>query len=234
MLLCTEIEAELKGGTSGIMLILDRLAKTWHEAVVGALLLGFVTYSVCAEQATGEKLGAADIVRRAAAQGLLAFKLTTPDELKVLLGPATNEVTKNDGDMETLVLAYPGVHAIFGKMRRDVAPFALWWVDVGEDRLDIGQDRRVVLRNEDDLKKLDRFWGFVNVSLANLDLRGHRKLLETMTFDSQTVWPESSKMPEKFDPAVVLEEAKNPGLGLRSLHSKGIDGRGVGIAIIDG
>jgi subtilisin family serine protease len=31
----------------------------------------------------------------------------------------------------------------------------------------------------------------------------------------------------------LLEDGKNPGLGIRALHKQGIDGRGVGIAIID-
>ena len=40
-------------------------------------------------------------------------------------------------------------------------------------------------------------------------------------------------MPEGFDPELLIEKGKNPGLGIHSLHSKGIDGRGVGMAIID-
>jgi hypothetical protein len=31
----------------------------------------------------------------------------------------------------------------------------------------------------------------------------------------------------------LLEQGKNPGLGVRQLHARGIDGRGVGIAIVD-
>ena len=40
-------------------------------------------------------------------------------------------------------------------------------------------------------------------------------------------------MPAEFDPQQVLEEGKNPGLGVRALHAQGIDGRGVHVAIID-
>ena len=52
-----------------------------------------------------------------------------------------------------------------------------------------------------------------------------------LTFDSNTTWPE--QLPEGFDPEKILEFNKNPGLGIRALHKKGITGKGVSIAIID-
>jgi len=151
----------------------------------------------------------------------------------VLIGPAIKETTKNSGGMEILALDYTDVRATFGRMRDFSAPFALYELVVRGKEVDIGQRQQIVLRKENDLKKFDRFWGFTNVSLVNIDLRDHLKLLETMPFDSRTVWPEPNKLPEGFDPARVLEEGKNPGLGIRSLHKQGIDGNGVGIAIID-
>ncbi len=50
-------------------------------------------------------------------------------------------------------------------------------------------------------------------------------------FDSKTKWPE--KLPAAFRPDEILERARNPGLKIRSLHQKGITGKGVGIAVID-
>jgi subtilisin family serine protease len=135
--------------------------------------------------------------------------------------------------MEILDITFSDVKARFGRMRDFSAPFTLLWIIVQGKGIDIGQQQQITLRNEDDLKKFDPFWGFAGVSLANLDLREYRKLLDTMPFDSQTVWPETDKMPEGFDPAALLEDGKNPGLGIRSLHKQGIDGRGIGIAIID-
>lgn len=55
--------------------------------------------------------------------------------------------------------------------------------------------------------------------------------LSLASFDSKTVWPAS--MPDTFDAAKVLELGKNPGLGIRELHKKGITGKGVNVAIID-
>jgi hypothetical protein len=52
-------------------------------------------------------------------------------------------------------------------------------------------------------------------------------------FDTQTKWPPTDKMPPGFDWQRIMELGKNPGLGVRNLHTKGITGRGVGIAIID-
>ena len=209
------------------------IRRSYHLVPILLIISGLSTISVCAEPDTATKPSHADIIHRAVDEGKLSFKLTTPEDLKVLIGPAIKETTKNSGGMEILALDYTDVRATFGRMRDFSAPFALYEVVVRGKAVDIGQERQIVLRNEDDLKKFDRFWGFTNVSLASIDLRGHLQLLETMPFDSRTVWPEPNKLPEGFDPARVLEEGKNPGLGIRSLHKQGIDGNGVGIAIID-
>ena len=204
-----------------------------HTAIVSILILCSPVISFCAETDTPAKSSPADIARRAAAEGKLAYKLTTPDEFKALLGPAANEAVRNDGGMEILELKYPDIMVMFGRMRRYSTPSTLLWIKVKGKGIDLGQERQIVLRNKDDLGKFDAFWGFANVSLANLDLREHLQLLETMPFDSQTVWPETDKMPEGFNPTALLEDGKNPGLGIRALHKQGVDGRGVGIAIID-
>lgn len=64
-----------------------------------------------------------------------------------------------------------------------------------------------------------------------LDLAGKSDLLSSVTFDSSTVWPDN--LPEWFSPKAVMETGKNPGLGIRTLHEKGITGKGVSIAIVD-
>jgi serine protease AprX len=204
-----------------------------HITTALIFILCFPVISFCAEGNVPTKSSPADIVRQAAADGKIAYKLTTPDELKALLGPAENQTVRNNGGMEILELKYPDIQVIFGRMRSYSTQFTLLWIVVKDNQLDIGQERQIVLRNEDDLKKFDPFWGLVNVSLANLDLRDHLQLLETMPFDSQTKWPGPDKLPDGFDPAKLLEDGKNPGLGIRALHKQGIDGRGVGIAIID-
>jgi subtilisin family serine protease len=54
-----------------------------------------------------------------------------------------------------------------------------------------------------------------------------------MDFDSLTQWPPQDKLPPGFYPRELLKKGKNPGLGIRALHEQGINGKGVGIAIID-
>jgi len=75
--------------------------------------------------------------------------------------------------------------------------------------------------------------GFGRRLRSPVGLAGQLSRLSRLTFDSGTVWPGQDKLPEGFNPARLLEEGKNPGLGARGLHSAAIDGRGVGIAIID-
>jgi hypothetical protein len=107
------------------------------------------------------------------------------------------------------------------------------------------------------------FDGLSGVDLTALDLTGEEKLLRAMPFDTFTKWPGAEKLPKGrgkrredscrpellgvqgsrraklrernlvFDPLEILESGKDPGLGLRALHARGIDGRGVGVAVID-
>lgn len=81
---------------------------------------------------------------------------------------------------------------------------------------------------------------YAGIDLARADLRTlnlrdkGELLLAEASFDSMTVWPMWPwKMPAGFNPKVILEEGKNPGLGLRTLHRKGITGEGIAIGIID-
>lgn len=69
--------------------------------------------------------------------------------------------------------------------------------------------------------------------VSALDLRERRGDLDRAVFDSHTLWPPASRLPEGFDPARILTARANPGLGLRALHARGITGRRVGIGIID-
>jgi serine protease AprX len=201
------------------------------------IIFSLVGVSFCAEPDTATKSNLAGIIRRAAAEGKLAYRLTTPEEVKVLLGQPTRQEERDEGD--ELVLEYPPVEFKFRRQSKiSSGLFTLQFVIIKDSGfVDIGRERQIVLRNEDDLKKIDTWGGFWKasggVSLVNLDLRGHGKLLEEMRFDSRTKWPETNKMPEGFDPVRLLEQGKNPGLGIRGLHKQGIDGRGVGIAILD-
>jgi hypothetical protein len=197
-----------------------------------AILAAFAPSSVFADSNSVEQKSATEIVSKAVQENRILYKLTTLDEFKQIVGQPVKETTRADGGMEVCDVEYSGVRARFGKMRDKPVPFTILWIQGGRG-FDIGQNRQIVLRDANDLDKFDSFWGFLNVSLVNLDLREYKKLLEEMPFDSRTKWPEPNKLPEDFQPARLLEEGKNPGLGIRRLHEQKIDGRGVGIAVID-
>ncbi len=74
---------------------------------------------------------------------------------------------------------------------------------------------------------------FRGYNLSQLDLREAGNALTHASFDDRTVWPVAERLPQGFDRLRVVELGKNPGLGVRALHARGISGRGVGIAIID-
>jgi hypothetical protein len=203
-----------------------------YVVLVLAIHWELILSPVMAEQTTAQP-DHAETIQRALAAGKLCFRLTTAEDIKGLLGPPTEETTQGDGGMEKLLLEYDDVKLSFSRMRNRGVPFTLLFVIVHGRALDIGQGKQIVLRNAEDLKKFDPFWGFSNVSLKNVDLRDHLTLIQSMPFNSRTVWPESSRLPQGFDPAQVFEQGKNPGLGIRALHKQGINGTGVGIAIID-
>jgi hypothetical protein len=70
--------------------------------------------------------------------------------------------------------------------------------------------------------------------LSSWDLRTYLdNSLKYAVFDDLTKWPPADKLPAGFDWQRTRELGMNPGLGVRSLHARGITGRGVGIAVID-
>jgi len=69
--------------------------------------------------------------------------------------------------------------------------------------------------------------------LSELDLRSSLESLLYASFDDRTVWPSDNRMPQGFDPRHIMALGKSPGPGIRDLHSQGITGKGVGIAIIN-
>jgi hypothetical protein len=69
--------------------------------------------------------------------------------------------------------------------------------------------------------------------VSRLDLRKSLDDLLYADFDSRTTWPTADRMPKGFDHRRIMELGKNPGLGVRKVHERGITGRGVGIAIVD-
>lgn len=204
----------------------------YRLAILLMIISSLFTTSVCAEPDKAMKPSLAVIIRSAAADGKLAYKLTTPDEFKTIAGQPTKEWTEDDGDK--ILMEYPGSIQVrfIGKLGTN-RPHVILSV-VCEDRwIDIGKDRPITLRYEKDLDKLGSVGGYSGVDLSRLDLSRKGELLKTMSFDSLTVWPESDLLPPDFDPKVVMEWGKYPGLRVKQLHDRGVTGKGVHVAIID-
>ena len=69
--------------------------------------------------------------------------------------------------------------------------------------------------------------------LSGLDLFYEAQTLFYATFDDRTIWPARDRMPPNYNYQKIMDLGKNPGLGVRSLHARGITGEGIGIALID-
>ena len=173
-------------------------------------------------------------LREAVQSGDIRYRLTEPKEIIDLLGEPIKKVVTKDGGYDVLEISYPDVSILFGKVRSDKqAPFTILNLIIKDKKIDIGQTQKLVLRNNNDLVKLDNFQGFQDISLVNLDLKKEIERIASLDFDSLTEWPSQDKLPPGFYPRELLKKGKNPGLGIRDLHEQGINGKGIGIAIID-
>lgn len=73
-------------------------------------------------------------------------------------------------------------------------------------------------------------WG---VDLRTSDFSGATAAeLKRTSFDTLTRWPDQG-LPAGFDPKELLRLGKNRGLGIESLHRRGITGKGISVAVID-
>ena len=82
-----------------------------------------------------------------------------------------------------------------------------------------------------EVKKWGPLYDLRHADLSQVDLAGHAADLAGSFFDTETKWP--GALPSGFDPVKILDFNRNPGLGLRDLHGRGITGKGVAIAIVD-
>jgi serine protease AprX len=93
------------------------------------------------------------------------------------------------------------------------------------------QDKQNPARFHPDIKILSSVKEYEDVRWCDLT-----KITAPLTFDLiSTLWfnRETGFGTAKYTAQAILEKAKNPGLGVRSIHKRGITGRGVNVAIID-
>jgi hypothetical protein len=66
--------------------------------------------------------------------------------------------------------------------------------------------------------------------VSSLDLAGRLPDLLQADFDDGTRWP--AALPPGFEPPKIMELGRNPDLGVRQLHRRGVTGKGIGIGTI--
>ena len=77
-------------------------------------------------------------------------------------------------------------------------------------------------------------FGFCNRDLSKSDLSGLScEDMMKIPFNSSTIFPSKDKMPKGFEPESVLAFGKQPMMGVKKLHERGITGEGVVVAVID-
>ena len=69
--------------------------------------------------------------------------------------------------------------------------------------------------------------------LSGLNLECSIDDLVFASFDDRTEWPNVDNMPALFNPNSIRQYGMEPGLNIENLHSQGITGNGISIAIID-
>lgn len=71
-----------------------------------------------------------------------------------------------------------------------------------------------------------------NKDLSRCDIKDE-SLLRSLFFNENTIWPDETKLPDGIDPKQIMEDAKYPGMGIKDLHSQGITGKNIHVAIMD-
>jgi len=72
------------------------------------------------------------------------------------------------------------------------------------------------------------YWYAVRVGFTLAENQFNKEEIHTYDFDSAVVFTGAKDIAAR-----IMEEGKNPGLGVRDLHAQGITGKGVNVAIID-
>lgn len=87
---------------------------------------------------------------------------------------------------------------------------------------------------DDDESQISWNWFEVmSADITKIDLSNIGNKINFLSFDTNAMLPSADKLPAGFNPNTALENGKNPGLGVRDLHAKGITGKGITVAIID-
>jgi hypothetical protein len=103
-----------------------------------------------------------------------------------------------------------------------------------EEGIDLSKEKQITRELIDKVNKVNYCHGFECVDLSRFDLTNlSLEDISNITFDERTKWPGKDKLPDGFDPQILLETRKGIYPGIKSLHKDGINGRGVNVVYID-
>ena len=111
-----------------------------------AIFLNNPLFSFGQESNPSQKIELINILQSAVKSGDIRYKLTEPEEIKVLLGNPQQESTRKSGGFDILEISYPDIKIRFGKMRSDKdAPFTILRITISGQKIDIGQNKKLIL-----------------------------------------------------------------------------------------
>lgn len=100
--------------------------------------------------------------------------------------------------------------------------------------IDIMLDTNIADENQKQKRILFTHFGFCYRDLSNYDFtKVDKEHLLKVPFNSSTIFPIVEKMPKGFYPLEIIAFAKNPFMGIKELHKRGVNGEGICVATID-
>jgi hypothetical protein len=173
-------------------------------------------------------------------------KLLIPMDSRTTASPCGNDefVWYSSGGFSWITPYIAGVYALAVQVEPSITPERFWSLAMytgrtieivhNNETIPLGTivDPVALIKNINN-PPINKFDDVRNQDLSEYDFSNKSDLINTLTFNLDTIWPESNNMPPGCDPVQIMTDAMNPGLGVRALHEQGITGAGVNVAIID-
>jgi len=162
------------------------------------------------------------------------------DEVLNVLGQPTNTVTGGKNEFQDNVL-YKDVEGrkgfcYYGRNNKGVrlffADYKVTALYVTRSDFDAGGRGRS-FQTVTPVSSVKEFDDVRFKDLSKLNPSAVAAVIRTLTFNKKTIWSDTNIILPGRKPGELLENAMNPGLGVRKLHAEGITGKGVNVAIID-
>jgi hypothetical protein len=118
-------------------------------------------------------------LRKAVEAGHIHYRLTEPKEIIDILGEPIKKVVRKSGGIDVLEISYPDVSITFYKFRRDKqAPFTLRYLTIKNKKIDIGRNKKLVLRNNNEKRPSESpLWILIRLPNGLHRINSHRDFI---------------------------------------------------------